>query len=267
MLYATYGRHAIYVVQDLFRRLTAGEPLERQVEVARQVLPQLPACNPFTSANLVDHTWSDDAGLVDLLLHPRDVSYTVPKILSLIRDSGLRLERFFGHPRYRPETYLHDEATRARLAALSDYDRYIIAELLHGAMSKHTFFATRREHRPIRLPTRGIALLLQRPWRSPLMRWPDWLPPGVGTDRARPAIVGAVTIEDLPTDVLVRRFDLDGWNLDVAYACNGLRTATQIFDLPAIQGAIPGSDRDEKLQAFGGFLEELAHHELMLFEP
>jgi len=273
MLYATHGRHAVYLMQDLLRRLGGDAPMPEQVRLARRVVEALPSCHPFADTKFPDHTWEGDAGLVDLLLHPRDRSYTVADVLSLIDAAGLRLERFLGHVRYQPELYLRDDETRARVARLADPERHAVAELLHGAMGQHTFFATRPSYRPVRLPVQGLALLAQRGARSPLMLWPDWLPAGravPGTPVARRP-TGApgrqITVEDLHIDPLVRTFDLDGWNLDVVAAFDGQHTAAQVFERPDIQAAIPGPDQSSKLQAFGSFLQELAEHELLLFEP
>ncbi|MES1164756.1 MAG: class I SAM-dependent methyltransferase [Verrucomicrobiota bacterium] len=264
MLYATHGRAAIYMMQDLLRRLGGGAPLPEQVEMARAVLGALPACHPFASSGVPDHKWDGDAGLVDLLLHPRDRSYTVADVFALVGASGLRFDRFLGESRYRPETYLTDEASRRRLAALPDAERYTVAELLHGAMSKHTFFATRAGHVPLRIPARGLALLAQRGLRSPLMAWPRDL---AGSSDARGPDRGAVVVQDLPLDPLVRSFELDGWSLDVVAAFDGERTGSQVFDLPHVQAALPGDTRDAKRNALVGFLEELAAQEILLFEP
>ncbi len=270
MLYATYGRSTVYVMQDLLRRLGGDAPLPEQVTLARAVLAGLPSFNPFMPEKFADLQLTSDAGLVDLLLHPRDRSYTVTEVFDLIDASGLRLERFLGPARYLPETYIDDPGVKARVAGLPEIERHAIAELLHGAIIQHTFFATRPSYQPMRLATKGLPLLAQRGRRSPLMNWPQGLRPGTGVGAAntpRSAPLGQVIVEDLPYDAFVRRFDLDGWNLDVVASCDGALTGWQVFDLPHVQAGLPGATRDEKLELFGTFLQDLATHELLLFEP
>lgn len=288
MLYATHGRHAVYLMQDLLRRLSGDAPMAERVRLAREVLPRLPSCHPFTNTKFADHTWQGDAGLVDLLLHPRDRSYTVTDVFALIEASGLRFERFLGHVRYQPELYLGDGAggdhlatgrgtdangAAARAGRLAAAQRFALAELLHGAMGQHTFFATRPSYAPLRLPIEGMALLAQRGLRSPLMLWPDWLPAGRvsrgTTVPARPTGPAgeSVGIEDLHIDPLVRTFTLDGFQLETVAAMDGVRTGADIFGLPAVHSAIPGDSPSEKLESYGAFLQDLARLEIALFEP
>ena len=43
MLYATYGRQGVYMVQDVLRRLVGAEALPDQVTFARKLLADWPA--------------------------------------------------------------------------------------------------------------------------------------------------------------------------------------------------------------------------------
>ncbi len=152
MVYAPYGRTGVYPMQDMLRQIGRGEPLERRVDLARHLMEALPASNwlkrnPF----LGDHK-RGDAELVDLFLHPRDRSYTVPELLALIEDAGLSLVSFIEPLRYRPEIYLADPLLIDRLSLLGDGERAAFAERLAGNMKKHVAYLALRGASADRVP-------------------------------------------------------------------------------------------------------------------
>jgi SAM-dependent methyltransferase len=111
MVYAPHGRHGVYVLQELLRRLVGTRPMPEQIAVARAVLAALPPDHPFHAKEFADQNWSDDAGIVDLLLHVQDRSYTVPELRELLGQAGLKIARFVLPHLYRPETYLAQGAS------------------------------------------------------------------------------------------------------------------------------------------------------------
>ena len=122
-------------------------------------------------------------GVVDLLLHAQDRSYTVPQLFELLDDADLRLERFYDPPVYEPRNYAqHPDVVRA-VSTLAERERATIAELLHGRMAKHIFFATHTSYTPRHVEPKGLPLLTLRPRRSPLFDWT----PLTDTQGARPA--------------------------------------------------------------------------------
>jgi hypothetical protein len=82
-----------------------------------------------------------------LLLHPQDRAYTVPQLYEWLDDSGVKLQSFFGtqcgEDIYDPASYTQSEILRARMDALSVREKHRIAELMHGHMIKHCFYATK----------------------------------------------------------------------------------------------------------------------------
>ena len=94
MVYAPHGRHGVYVLQELLRRMAGDRPLSEQVVIARQVLSTLPENHPFRAKEFADQDWQGDAGLVDLLLHVQDRSFTVPELRGLLGSADLKVARF-----------------------------------------------------------------------------------------------------------------------------------------------------------------------------
>lgn len=144
MLYGTLGRTGVYPMQSALRRLSEGDDDSQRVALARRLLADLPDSNWLKrNPHLNDHIRGDDAGLYDLLLHPRDRAYLVPEILALLSGAGLRLAGFVPGLQYDPGLYLEDEALKARAESLAAEERMALAEELSGAMKGHVFYAVR----------------------------------------------------------------------------------------------------------------------------
>ncbi|ONG49323.1 methyltransferase [Pseudoroseomonas deserti] len=147
MVYAPHGRTGVYMLQDALRLLAPdSEAPPARVDIAKRLWKQLPETawlrrNPW----ITDHLDGGDAGLYDLLLNPRDVSFSVPQLAALIEGAGLRLRCFVEPLRYEPERYLPDPKLRARIATLGATERAALAESLAGNMGIHIAYVTRDE--------------------------------------------------------------------------------------------------------------------------
>ena len=146
MVYGETGRTGVYHVQDLLRRLTPEDTLAGKVEAAHRLLADLPETNLFRRNTLVKADLADDAGLVDLLLHPRDIAYRVPEVRRLVASAGLRIASFTPSWLYEPRFLLKDPELLARASARPPEEQAAIAELVTCALHKHTFYAVRREN-------------------------------------------------------------------------------------------------------------------------
>ena len=90
MLYGALGRTGVYPLQQALRRLTPGAGTAERLEVTRELLEALPPTNWFRRNPLLqDHLTGGDAGLYDLLLHPRDRAYRVAEIGALAAAAGI----------------------------------------------------------------------------------------------------------------------------------------------------------------------------------
>lgn len=147
MVYARYGREPVYAMQALLARLAPRTlPEAERLRTLRSTLAALPR-DHRALRGLMDQPLfraeieSGDVGAYDLLLHTQDRAYTVPELYGWMDEAGMRLRAFSVPRRYEPATYLRD----ARAEALPDAERHAVAELLHGGMLKHEFYAARAE--------------------------------------------------------------------------------------------------------------------------
>jgi len=258
MLYATYGRAGVYMLQDAIRALGAGADYPELAAMARSVLKHLPAGHPFNGTGFSDVNWDGDAGIVDLLLNVRDRSYTVPQIFDLLDDAGLQLTRFSDDVAYNPAIYIQDPALTAHFDTLDSRARAAVAELLNGRMRKHMLCATRAGYEPFHPIPTGLVLLALRPRRSPLWCWSTI--EFVGKKHRKQLRL----MEQHVSEKYSRQFDFAPWQMSVVNECDGIRTAHEVFCSPQVQEVIPGADPDEKLQRFGEMLETLAALEIIL---
>lgn len=156
MVYATYGRTAVYQMQHLLRILNKDEPnLQKRVDNAKAILNHLPSSNWFSqSPPEITNEVNTDIGIYDLLLHSQDRSYTVPELYEYLGKQGMQPvhlfpeHRLFGNRLYDPTFYLNDESLIAKVRALPLSEQQGIAELLHGKIFKHTFFAAPTSRTP-----------------------------------------------------------------------------------------------------------------------
>jgi SAM-dependent methyltransferase len=148
MVYAPHGRTGVYMIQDGLRLLAPADldPAAR-LDVARRVMKHLPE-TAWLRANrsVTDHLSGGDAGLYDLLLNPRDQSFTVPALHDLLADAGLTVACWVEPIRYDPVPLLPDPRLRARVAALPA----ALAEALAGNIAAHIVYCTRTTEQPVR---------------------------------------------------------------------------------------------------------------------
>ena len=151
LLYGSVGRTGVYQMQELLRLAIGDEPpIPTRIAEAKQILQSAPRTNWFRRGEELfsDHR-ENDAGLFDLLLHPRDRGYTVEELFAWLADGhGLHLE--FSDVQRGRSAYLPHLQWGPRPPALVEKVRrlpprrqYAIAELLTGTIQTHSFYATR----------------------------------------------------------------------------------------------------------------------------
>lgn len=148
MVYGRYGRFGLEMTQEMLRRAGVSANGEG-IEKTRRWLNVLPEGHPARDAVEGFRDLSDDAGIADLLLNPRERSYTVPEIYDWLNQADLQLQRFFYGSRYRPRcTTLRDKSLLAQAERLPLPDQHSVAEMIRCSLRKHQFVACRRD-RPI----------------------------------------------------------------------------------------------------------------------
>lgn len=155
MVYALYGRMGVYLTQGLFKHLATDDMRpELKLKVAREFLGNIPKGNWMGMNNerfLPEIQWPDGSGIYDLFLHSTDRAYTVPEVYHWVGEVGLDLVSFYGDfvgaSQYVPESYTHSPLLLALLQSKTEPERQTIAELMHGSMIKHNFYAA-KEFKP-----------------------------------------------------------------------------------------------------------------------
>lgn len=140
MLYAKYGRQAVYQIQDLLKVLNKNEgDMGQKVENCKAILRSLPTTNAFLS---VQQLFSDikeygDNGIYDLFLHSNDVAYSVDDVYEFLKMCKLDLTHFcycgsgaMGNKLYDIEEYVTDEHLQLSIEELSLREKQAAAELI-----------------------------------------------------------------------------------------------------------------------------------------
>ncbi len=102
MVYATYGRTGIYMLQEYCRRLGIGRSDEEIRDLANTLMA-LPQGHPLAQLLGAVPDFRTKAGLADALLHPQDRAYTVPQLFDFIDRAGLTFGRWVRQAPYLPQ--------------------------------------------------------------------------------------------------------------------------------------------------------------------
>ena len=145
MVYAPHGRTGVYMLQDALRMLApAEESPPARLDMARRVLKHMPETAWLRQNTYFgDHVTGGDAGTYDLLLNPRDTSYTVPALAALLAGEGVAVSAWMEPLRYDPLVWLPDPKLRARAETLDPIARAALAEALTGNLSTHVLYCHR----------------------------------------------------------------------------------------------------------------------------
>jgi hypothetical protein len=141
MVYATYGRLGIYMIQEYCRLLGIGTS-ERDLRELGAALGSLPADHPITDVLRRAKDFLRPASMADALLHPQDRSYTVPELYAWLERCGLCFGRWIEQSPYLPQCgSVARSPHAARLAALPERAQHAATELFRGTMTRHRFIA------------------------------------------------------------------------------------------------------------------------------
>ncbi|NDF12224.1 MAG: class I SAM-dependent methyltransferase [Proteobacteria bacterium] len=157
MLYARYGRTGIYQLQELMRMINQGvKSLPERVANCRATLASM-LKNPGVMALGITESVLprlSDSDIYDLFLHTHDRAYTIPELYAFMSSAKLSIHQLFspedarGNLTYDPTVYAKNPALRNTLSTLSDVEQKAAAELMHGNIRKHVFYASRKPSIP-----------------------------------------------------------------------------------------------------------------------
>ena len=138
MVYATYGRAGIYMIQEYCRRLGIGAS-DEEITALAKALMALPLDHPLAHLLGGSPDFKRKAALADALLNPLDRAYTVPQFFELIQGAGLRFSRWLRQAPYLPHCGdLADTPHTERLVQLPVEEQYAAVELFRGATLRHS---------------------------------------------------------------------------------------------------------------------------------
>lgn len=150
MVHAKYGRTGIYQIQDLFRIINIYEKtMLGEVANARLVLKVLPQYHWSHQVPLIDSETLESSRIYDLLLHKRDVSYSVPDLYEWLQRSNVYFIDFsFSSIRIGlslklkiPEKLFYTQITK-----MSVLKQRSTAEIITGDHYKQEFYASKFEN-------------------------------------------------------------------------------------------------------------------------
>lgn len=220
MVYATYGRVGIYMMQE-YCRLLEITPSAQELQNLGTTLQALPAEHPITSILQRTKDFNHPDALADALLHPQDRAYTVPQLYDWLDHCGMSFGRWFEQAPYLPQCGAVAQTPHAaHLRALPEPLQYAAVELFRGTMTKHNLIAYRSDrpskNQPIqfddanwqnyiplrlpwtvcirqRVPPKSVAVLINRAHTYPDLA----LPIDPAQDRLFNAIDGQRTLGEL----------------------------------------------------------------------
>ena len=151
MVYAKYGRAAVYHMQHLMKMINsyATSEIDMELNNAKHALKVLPKHNWFIINNFVNDHKSGAVGIYDLLLHKRDISFSFETLFEWIHYGGLHvvdvdyyLQRYLIKPKY----VFFDDNIKEIITRLELSKQYHASEILHGKVIKHSFYSSKTQN-------------------------------------------------------------------------------------------------------------------------
>jgi 2-polyprenyl-3-methyl-5-hydroxy-6-metoxy-1,4-benzoquinol methylase len=252
MVYATYGRTGIYMLQEYCRRLGIGNS-DREVRELADTLTMLPQDHPLVPLLSESPDFKRKDGLSDALLHPNDRAYTVPQLLDFIDRAGLTFGRWVRQAPYLPQCgVLAHTPHSSRLSELTPPEQYAAVELFRGTMIRHSAIVFRSDRpgdsRPVTFGDDG--------WYRYV---PIRLPGTICVDEHLPSGAAAVLINQshrysdlvLPIDEEEKR---------LYEAIDGRRTIVEILEEVTLK------NRSRNCEVARSFFEELWLYDQVVFD-
>jgi SAM-dependent methyltransferase len=181
MVYASYGRTGIYMLQEFCRRIGIRATDEGIGDLIA-ALRALPPGHPLETQLREAPDFQQEAELADALLHPQDRAYSVPELFHLIAMARLTFGRWVKQAPYSARCGLIAHIPQAsHMVELPLAEEYAAVELFRGTMARHSLIVHRNDRSPAVQPINfaGDAWLSYVPIRmSETICVQERLPPG-----------------------------------------------------------------------------------------
>jgi hypothetical protein len=143
MVYGTYGRAGIYMMQE-YCRLLGVRATDQELRDVGALIGALSGDHPIGAVARRAKDFRQPHALADALLHPQDRAYTVPQLYAWLERCGLSFGRWLEQAAYLPQCgTIAGMPHAARLLSLPPPSQYAAVELLRGTMTQHNFIAYR----------------------------------------------------------------------------------------------------------------------------
>ena len=147
MVYGTYGRAGIYMMQE-YCRLLRVRAKEEELRDLGALISALADEHPIAAVMKRAKDFRRPDALADALLNPQDCAYTVPQVYAWLERCGLTFGRWIEQAPYLPQCgAIAKMPHAARLCSLPTPSQHAAVELLRGTMTRHNFVAY-RDDRP-----------------------------------------------------------------------------------------------------------------------
>ena len=249
MVYATYGRAGVYMMQE-YCRLLGVRANDEELRALSATIGALSPDHPIAAAASRAKDFRQADALADALLHPSIAPTPFPQLHGWLERCGLSFARWYEQAPYLPQCGAIASMPHApRLASLPPPLQHAAVELLRGTMTKHDFVAYRDdragESQPISFGGEGWLsyVPLRLPWTLCVR---ERLPAGASAvliNRAHPYPDLALPINQAQDRVLA--------------AIDGKRTVSEI-----LRGATETADLDQGRE----FVERLWRYDLIVFD-
>ena len=146
MLYGSFPRVGVYMLQEVFRLLALKQDVE-SIGIVKRTIDVLPRWHHLNVYRQTAPDLGYNSGLVDTFLHPADRAYTVSDILKLARDNDLTLQSWLDNLKYSLSATIGDPQNPVRKLAetLPVANQWEIVELIGQSMARHNFLLCRPE--------------------------------------------------------------------------------------------------------------------------
>ena len=149
-MYGKYARSGIYQIQDLMREIRLKKAsVKNELKDSKVILSILPPHHWFRTIKLSDIVSYGDNGIYDLLLHKRDVSFTISSLFEFVFGSGYNVVGFSA-PEIRLPTSLkfiiNDDKLYDKLTQQKEVIQRSIGELIYGQVLLPDLYISKQEN-------------------------------------------------------------------------------------------------------------------------
>jgi len=141
MLYATYGRIGVEVLQSVFHDLGLSQD-DASIQTVKETISSLAADHPVQGYLKMAPDLPFDAALVDTFLHRRDRSYDVEDCLGLVASAELAFQGWLLKAPYYPHDFSNPpNSFLSAVSALPEAGQWSVMERINTSNACHFFMA------------------------------------------------------------------------------------------------------------------------------